>query len=49
MVTQLVVNWFLNNLLKRTFKLIETDLGKQETVDVDPKAIQQMNFTGKLN
>ena len=49
MVTQLVVNWFLHKLLKKTFKLIETDLGKQQAVDADPKAIQQMNFTGKLN
>ena len=39
MVTQLVFNWFLHNLLQRTFKLIETDLGKQQAVDADPKAI----------
>ena len=39
MVTQLVVNWFLHNLLQRTFKPIKTDLGKQQAVDADPKAI----------
>ena len=30
-------------------KLIATDLRKQQKLDSDPKAIQQINFTGNLN
>ena len=29
--------------------MIEKHLNKQETLDVDPKAIQQINFTGNIN
>ena len=29
--------------------IIPTDLGKQQALDVDPKAIKQTNFTGNLN
>ena len=29
-------------------KLIPVDLSKQQTLDVDPKAIQQINFNGDL-
>ena len=28
--------------------MIAIDLSKQQTVDTDPKAIQQINFTGNL-
>ena len=28
--------------------MIEIDLSKQQVLDVDPKAIQQINFTGNL-
>ena len=28
--------------------MIAIDLSKQQTVDADPKAIQQINFTGNL-
>ena len=28
--------------------MIATDLSKQQTLDADPKAIQQINFTGNL-
>ena len=28
--------------------MIATDLSKQEALDADPKAIQQINFTGNL-
>ena len=28
---------------------MKIDLSKQEKVDADPKAIQQINFTGSLN
>ena len=33
--------------LKR-YKLVTTDLSKQQALDLDPKAIQQINFTGNL-
>ena len=36
--------WFQNPCL-----IIPTDLGKQQALDVDPKAIKQINFTGNLN
>ena len=32
-----------------TYKMIAVDLGKQKALDFDPKAIQQINFTGILN
>ena len=28
------------------YKMIAIDLSKQQTLDADPKAIQQINFTG---
>ena len=34
---------------KENYKLIAIDLSKQEALDADPKAIQQINFTGNLN
>ena len=34
---------------KKYFKLIALDLSKQQTLDADPKAIQQINFTGNLD
>ena len=35
--------------LKNCFKIIATDLSKQQELDADPKANQQINFTGNLN
>ena len=32
-----------------TYKMIAVDLSKQKTLDFDPKAIQQINFTGNLD
>ena len=29
--------------------MIASDLSKQQALDADPKAIQQINFTGKLD
>ena len=29
--------------------MIEIDLSKQQALDADPKAIQQINFTGNLS
>ena len=34
---------------KDFYKMIVIDLSKQETADADPKAIEQINFTGNLN
>ena len=34
---------------KKYYKLIAIDLGKQQKIDADPKAIQQINFTGNLD
>ena len=31
------------------YKLIAIDLSKQQKLDADPKAIQQINFTGNLS
>ena len=33
---------------KEHYKMIAVDLGKQQALDADPKAIQQINFTGNL-
>ena len=33
---------------KKYYKLIVIDLSKQQKTDTDPKAIQQINFTGNL-
>ena len=32
-----------------TYKMIAVDLSKQQTLDADPRAIQQINFTAKLD
>ena len=32
-----------------TYKMIAVDLSKQKVLDFDPKAIQQINFTGNLD
>ena len=34
---------------KNYYKIIAIDLSKQQAFDVDPKAIQQFNFTGNLD
>ena len=34
--------------LKEHYKLISIHLSKQQKLDADPKAIQQINFTGNL-
>ena len=34
---------------KKCYKLIAIDLGKQQKLDADPKAIQQIDFTGNLD
>ena len=37
------------NYFKNHYKLIAIDLSKQQKLDADPKAIQQINFTGNLD
>ena len=34
---------------KKCYKMIAIDLSKQQALDADPKAIQQINFTANLN
>ena len=36
------------NHFKKYFKMIAIDLSKQQALDADPKAIQQITFTGNL-
>ena len=36
------------NYFKEHYKIITIDLSKQQELDSDPKAIQQINFTGNL-
>ena len=33
----------------KCYKMMTIDLSKQQVLDADPKAIQQINFTGNLN
>ena len=37
------------NYFKIYYKMIATDLSKQQALDADPKAIQQINFTANLD
>ena len=34
---------------KKNYKMIATDLSKQQVLDADPKAIQQTNFIANLD
>ena len=34
---------------KKYYKLVAIDLSEQQKLDADPKALQQINFTGNLN
>ena len=34
---------------KKYYKIIAIDLSKKQALDADPKAIQQINFTGNLD
>ena len=36
------------NCFKNHYKMIEIDLSKQQALDVDPEAIQPINFTENL-
>ena len=37
-----------DNYFKNYYKMIAIDLSKQQPLDADPKAIQQINFTRNL-
>ena len=37
------------SISKKNYKIIAIDLSKQQALDADPKAIQQINFTANLN
>ena len=37
------------NYFKEQYKLIATDLCKQQKLDADPKAMQHINFTGNID
>ena len=37
------------NYFKKYYKLIPTRLSKQQALDADPKAMQEINFTGNLD
>ena len=37
------------NYFNKHYKMIVIDLSKQQALDVDPKAIQQINFTGNID
>ena len=41
---------FLDNpYFKENYKMIATDLSKQQALDADPRKIQQINFTANLD
>ena len=37
------------NYYNNYYKMIATDLSKQQALDADPKAIKQITFTGNIN
>ena len=37
------------NHFKNYYKMLATDLSKQQALDADPRAIQQINFTANLD
>ena len=37
-----------DNYFKNYYKMIELDLRKQQALDADPKAIQEINFNGNI-
>ena len=47
MITQLVICWTII-VSKINFKMIAMNFNIQQLPDADPRAIQQINFTGNL-
>ena len=48
MITQQVVYQTIL-ISKKYYKMTVKDLSRQQALDADPKAIQQINFTGNLD
>ena len=48
MITQMVICQIILTS-KKYYKMIAIDLSKQKALDVDPKAIQQINFIENIN
>ena len=47
-----MITWLLARLSsfqKKYYKMIAIDLNKQQALDADPKAMEQINFSGNLN
>ena len=45
-----ITSFFLNYVyFKNYYKMISIDLSKQQVLDAEPKATQQINFTANLN
>ena len=42
-----IITWLVTIILTDTIQMIAIDLSKQQALDVDPKIIQQINFTRK--
>ena len=47
-ISELVAYWIFSNL-KKNYKMIALDIYKQQAFYLDPKAIQQVNFTANLD
>ena len=41
--------YLLDYIYFKKYKMIAIDLSKQQALDADPKAIQQINFTANVN
>ena len=48
MITQLVVCQIIL-ISKKIVKMISINLSKQQALDADPRAVQEINFTGNLD
>ena len=49
MITPLVACLIIYPYFKNSYKMIAIDLSKQQALDADPRAIQQINFTANLD
>ena len=49
MITQLDYSLLGYSYFKKHYKMLAIGLSKQQALDADPKAIQQINFTGNIS
>ena len=49
MTTQLDYSLLDYSYFKKHYKMLAIGLSKQQALDADPKAIQQINFTGNIS